>query len=102
MDGVGRVKALVSIDSLEERIIARDTESASGEDSLKVKEEYVLIKDGNNTKGLTLKVITPVIRGVAVSCEGGDSNIVRAEITKLVSAGLGISSNKVWVSKMKE
>ncbi len=102
VDGVGKVKVMVTLESLEERIVAQNSESESDQDATDEKNEYVLIESSGNTDGLTLKIITPVVRGVAISCEGAVSNAMRQEITKLVCAGLGISANKVWVTKMQE
>lgn len=102
VDGVGRVKVMVTLEALEERIVAQNTESESDSDSSEEKNEYVLLEDSGDTDGLTLKIITPVIRGVAISCEGAVSSAMKQEIIKLVSTGLGIPSSKVWVTKMQE
>ena len=41
------------------------------------------------------------IVGAAVVCEGGDDPRVRAEITRLLCAALGIGANRVYVSAAK-
>ncbi len=102
VDGVGKVKVMVTLDSLEERIIAQNTENESSDGSYEAKNEYVLTEFSGDTDGLILKIITPVIRGVGISCEGAVSNTMKQEIKKLVCSALGIAENKVWVSKMQE
>lgn len=38
------------------------------------------------------------VTGAAVVCEGGDDPLVRAEVTRLLCAALGIGANRVYVS----
>ncbi len=102
VSGAGKVKVMVTFDAAEEKIYAVDTESESKADEYKYSEEYVIVEESGDTKGLTLKVIAPVIRGVGITCEGASSAVVRQEISKLVSAALGISANKIWVTVMEE
>ena len=52
-------------------------------------EEYVIIEQDGEDSGLIIKTLMPVYRGVAVSCEGGGSSVVKNEVTKLVTAALG-------------
>ncbi len=102
VEGAGKTKVLVSIECLEERTFAVNTESESSQDSTEYKEENVLIDASGGTDGLIINVTAPVIRGVGITCEGGGSVIVQQEITLLVSAALGVAQNKIKVSKMKE
>lgn len=102
VNGAGKVKVMVTFESFEEKIYAVNTESESSADSYEYIDEYVLVEDSGDTNGLTLKVIAPVIRGVGITCEGASSAVVKQEISKLVSAVLGISANKIWVTVMEE
>lgn len=102
VDGAGKVKVMVTLECLEERVVALNTQTKTGADSYDYSEEYVIVDTSGDEAGLTLKIITPVIRGVGITCEGGASSVVREEITKLVGSALGISSNKIWVTKMQE
>lgn len=102
VSGAGKVKVMVTFESLEERIYAINTESESSVDSYEYSDEYVLVENSGDTDGLTLKVLAPVIRGVGITCEGASSAVVKQEISKLVSAVLGISVNKIWVTVMEE
>lgn len=60
--------------------------------------EYVYLND-STTK---TKEIQPLIRGVLVVCEGGDSPVVVERITQAVTKALDISTAKVCVTKLSE
>lgn len=93
IDGAGRCKVMVTLDTSEENVYASDINSD--------KSEYVVIKTSSQEGGLLLKIIQPKIRGVAVVCDGGDSYITVNSITETVCSVLGISSTKVSVAKMQ-
>ena len=42
----------------------------------------------------------PVIRGIAVVCEGADDVTVNTQITQAVSVLTGVSTNRISISKM--
>ena len=93
IDGAGRCKVMVTLDTSEENVYASDINDG--------KSEYVVIKTSSDEGGLLLKIVQPKIRGVAVVCDGGDSYITVNNITEAVCSVLGISSTKVSVSKMQ-
>ena len=101
VDGVGRVRVCVTVDRLQANVYAVNTEQTSGPDRSEKSEKYVFTEEGGDTEGLVLYTVTPVIRGVAVSCEGGGSATVRQEVTRLIAAALGVSANKIWVARMQ-
>lgn len=94
IDGAGRCKVMVTLDTSEENIYASDINDS--------KSEYVVIKTSSDEGGLLLKIIQPKIRGVAVVCDGGDSYITVNSITDTVCSVLGISSSRVSVTKMSD
>lgn len=57
--------------------------------------EYVYLDDD---KTLT-KIIEPKIRGVAVTCTGGNDPVVKEKVTKLLSTVLSVSTSNISVSK---
>lgn len=101
VDGVGKVKVCLTVERMQTSVYAVNTEQTSEQDRLEKSEKYVLAEAGNDTQGLLLYTVMPEIRGVAVSCEGGGSVVVRQEVTRLVSAALGLPSNRIWVAKMQ-
>ncbi len=99
--GAGKVKVMVTVDSLEEKIYAVNTETESSPDGYSFSDEYVLIEQSGDDGGLVIKVTAPVIRGVGITCEGAESAGVKEEIIRLVSASLGIPVNRIWVTVMQ-
>ena len=101
VDGVGKVKVCVTLDRLQTNVYAVNAEQTSEPDRSQKSEKYVFTKVGNNEQGMILYTVMPQIRGVAVSCEGGGSLLVRQEVTRLIGAAFGIPSNRIWVTKMQ-
>lgn len=97
INGAGKVKVMVTIESGDERIYA--TENTKSERS--EEKSYVIIDSQGDDSGLLIKVSQPIVRGVAVVCQGADQPIVREEITNTVVSVLGISTNRVNIAKMR-
>lgn len=57
--------------------------------------EYIYLDDD---KTLT-KILEPKIRGVAVTCTGGDDPVVKEKVSKLLSTVLSISAGSISVGK---
>ena len=96
VDGVGRVKVLVTLENLQEFRCAENT--LSEEDAQRTKTEYVIVENSGEKTGLVLTVVSPKVRGVAVTCEGGASARVRQEVTNLICAAFDVGAAKVYVS----
>ncbi|MGN0453245.1 MAG: hypothetical protein ACI4GZ_05530 [Ruminococcus sp.] len=58
--------------------------------------EYIYLED----KKTLQKINEPKVRGVVVACEGGDSEVLKAEVTELLCTALNISSTKVCITKL--
>lgn len=97
IDGAGKVQVMVTIESGDEKVYA--TESKKSENN--EEKNYVLVDIEGSDSGLLLKIAQPEIRGVAIVCQGADSPTVRNAVVGAVTSVLGISSNRVNVSKMK-
>ena len=108
--GAGNTKVMVTLENGSEQIFARkdDSKTSLSDDGTRKSEsrnessEYVILRSDNSETGLVLKVIEPKIRGVAVLCEGADKVYVRQSITELLTAVLGIGSNRVNISKIAD
>lgn len=105
INGVGRVKVMVTLKSGEENKYAYDEsyQTKSGEQSSDRKGEskYVVIDGERGDECVLLKTEYPQVQGVIVVCDGGDSNTVKNDITNAVSALLDINTNNISVLKMK-
>ncbi|MBQ6421095.1 MAG: hypothetical protein IJK02_08495 [Clostridia bacterium] len=99
VDGVGKLRVIVTLDSMEAYVYARDT---GADINGGTRESVVLVGDSGGKEGLPEKLIAPSVRGVAVACEGGGSAAVRREVTALVGAALGVSANRIHVSRMEK
>lgn len=103
VQGVGKVKVCVTFDILEQTSFAQNTESETQEKGSETSVDYIIIENADGSEcGLPISIKAPQIRGIAVACEGGGSPKIRSEITMLLTAALGISSNRVYVSQYKE
>lgn len=105
IDGVGEAEVMVTLESSGEDVYLHNFDygenvEPSGKSNIEQKDEYVIIEDENGEKGIVVRVTQPKIRGVAVVCGGGGSEVVRARITEAVTALLDISSARVSVSEM--
>ena len=90
VSGVRRAEVLLTLDTSEEYVLAKDVES-NGD----YRKSVTVGADGG---GIELCVISPRIRGVAVVCTGGDKPTVQQKIISLLSSALGIDSSKISVA----
>ncbi|MDR0314834.1 MAG: hypothetical protein LBH71_02655 [Oscillospiraceae bacterium] len=113
IDGAGKTKVMVTLDSGTKSIYAIDEAfdesndiSTNGENSDErykhnSKKEYIIVKNSENDEtGMVIEVMQPQIRGVAVVCEGANSAVVKQNITDTITAVLNISSTRVSITKM--
>lgn len=105
IDGAGATKVMVTLESGGEDIYLHDFDygenaDPSGKNSVERKDEYVIIDGSSGEQGIVVRRAEPKVRGVAVVCEGGGSEQVRAQIIEAVTALLDISSARVSVAKM--
>ena len=106
IEGAGSVSVMVTIETGEENVYAKQVKSDEQSDDEKTASqyeyEYIVVKSGTSSEnGMLLKVIEPNIRGVAIVCDGGDNAAVRENIINTVSAVLNIKTNKISVCKKK-
>lgn len=97
IDGVGKADVMVSLASTEEYIYAEAEKS----DSSRKECEYVIIENDGGEEALVKKIVYPEISGVVVVCKGGGSDKVRECVYNTLVAALGITSDKIYVTKME-
>lgn len=105
IDGAGSTKIMVTLENSGEDIYLHDFDygenvDSSGKNSVERKDEYVIVDGSAGEQGIVVRRAEPKVRGVAVVCEGGGSEYVRAQIVEAVTALLDISSARVSVAKM--
>lgn len=97
-DGAGDVHVLLTLDSGSEYVYASDVEQKKDGENGSVTREYLIVSASGGDEPVKVTEIYPRIRGVAVVCSGGDRSDVREKITSLLSAALGIPTNRIRVS----
>ena len=90
LGGVSNVKVMVVQECGTEYIYATDKEVSQDRENT----EYYSAGD---KEALLIKEISPIIKGVAVVCDGKGSTSVKAKITELVSSVLDIPSTRIFV-----
>jgi len=93
--GADNVHVCVTLAGGYTAVYAQNSQSSSSG----YKNEFVLSGSGSNEKALLVGYSVPQVSGVGIVCVGGGKPEVRQEIIALVSAALGISSNKIYVSE---
>ena len=106
IEGAGECKIMVTLDTGEENIYAKQSKNQNENRDQSSKQtdeyEYVVLKSSSSTEeGMLLKVIEPNVRGVAIVCQGGDDPRIKENIISTVSAVLDIKTNKISITKMK-
>lgn len=103
VEGAGEVYVMITLESCYENVFAKDydnkTQTQKDSSDSNVTEELVVVKNPEGENGVVVKVYEPVIKGVAVVCEGADNIKVKSAITEAVCALFDISSTKVSVTK---
>ena len=87
VSGVSGVEVLVSLESGFRRTYAVDH---SGDPAT--------VGSGNAEQALLVGIKPPMISGVAIVCHGGNDPTVQQRLTEMISTGLGIASNRVYVT----
>ncbi|MEG0769208.1 MAG: stage III sporulation protein AG [Ruthenibacterium sp.] len=109
VQGAGKATVMITLDTSGETVYARNeksnTETQSGEAGVQNRKssfesDYPIIDTGSSDAPIVEARLLPEIKGVAVVCEGGDDITVISRVTELVSVVLGLSTNRICVTKM--
>ncbi len=114
IEGVGKVKILVTLENGTEYVYAEEGKSSGersqsfdqgqlvkSEENASTEKKYILLDiDGTGEQALLLKQVEPKIKGVVVVCEGAGNPVVNQRVTTAVTTALGISSTRVCVIKI--
>ena len=85
--GVSETKVFLTLDTSSEYIYQGDGVS-----------DFLILSSEEGETAVKLCEIYPMVRGIAVVCEGGDSPRIKETVTDLLSAALGLSTNKIKVA----
>lgn len=87
VEGIKNVNVIVTLESSTEKQYAQNESTF----------DYITITSSGKNEPIYISEIYPYVRGVAISCTNGSSDYVKEKITRLVSAYLGISSNRIEI-----
>ena len=78
------------------------TESERESSGSELKEGYITVKSADGgEQALLITAEMPQVRGVAIVCEGGDSELINEKIQNTVTAALNITSKRVYICGRK-
>lgn len=114
IEGVGEVEVLITLKESETTVLEKDvpaeisetteTDAEGGKRTIieKKQEEatiYTVNEAGQNVPYVT-KIIQPVVEGVVVIAQGGDSEVVKQNIIDAIQVLFDLNTNKIRVVKM--
>lgn len=100
IDGAGEAVVMVTLESGEEQVYALDTNDKSSDTCRETESSITVIETDDGDQAIVLKQIQPIIKGVAIVCEGANAVTVREAVVSAVSTVLGIPSSRVSISPM--
>ena len=101
IDGAGNVKVCITVATDERYVYATEGKRNQSGNTTEEEKKYVIIGNGSEKTALVETVQPPAITGAVVACSGYDSPAVQEQIYKATSAVLGISTGKIYVTKLK-
>ena len=114
VEGIGKVKVMITLASSEERMTLQDTDNTESstdeqdsnggsrqQEEYSLKSENVIISSDGNEYPYVVQVNSPKIEGVAVVAEGAGSGKKDSEIIDAVVALFSIEPHKIKVMKME-
>lgn len=104
MEGVGRVKLMLTVSGGTELELARDEnmQEKSGSE-IRQEQETVTINRGSGQQEVVVTARRyPAYQGAVVVCDGADSAAVRLQITEAVAVLTGLPSHQIRVIKWNE
>ncbi|MBQ8545908.1 MAG: hypothetical protein IJ437_03080 [Clostridia bacterium] len=87
VDGIRNVNVIVTLDTSGEQVYAQNEGSY----------DFLTITSNGKQSPVYIGEIYPNVRGVAIACTNGSQDEVKNKITRLISAYLGISSNRIEI-----
>lgn len=102
LDGAGKVKVLLSINSGERYYYQTDEDLQRTDASVDQRKETVIITSKDREEcGLLQRTDPPTYLGAVVLCQGADSARVKLAVVDAVSTVTGLGADRISVLKMK-
>ncbi|MCM1143777.1 MAG: stage III sporulation protein AG [Blautia sp.] len=115
IDGAGEVEVLITLKESEERILGKDipeevketleTDAEGGSRTVTERQTQestiYTVNEAGQSVPYVQKIVQPVVEGVVVIAQGGDSEVVKDNIIETIQVLFGMDTNKIRVVKMK-
>lgn len=98
ISGVEEAEVLLTLDCSTEYVYAQNEQRNKTDSAENISADYLILNQGDRSDAVLLMEIYPKIRGIAIVCTGGNEVVVQKTIIDLLSAALGISSNRIKVA----
>lgn len=92
ISGIKKAQVVVTLDTSSEHVYAQNQSTY----------DFLTINSSSGETPVHITDIYPTVRGIAISCTNGDNSEVKMRITRLISAYLGISSNRIEIVSIKQ
>lgn len=110
MDGVGKVRVMITLENLGETVIEKDkntvrnstteVDSAGGSRNTTDFSDVEETVYGEDNSPYISKMMTPSVQGVVVSAQGGGNKKVAENISEAIQALFGLEAHKIKIVKM--
>ena len=113
MDGVGKVKVMLTLADSGEHIVEKEEKSQSQEvtetdasggsrttKEIQKENTAVFVENGSDTYPYVNREVLPAVEGVVVVAQGGDNPTVVSDISDMVMALFKVEAHKIKVVKM--
>lgn len=101
MEGVGEASVLLTLEQGERLEYVFDRSDSRTESGGSVQMELVTLSQSGGQVPVLLQTESPVFRGAAVVCQGGESAAVRLLVTQTIQSLTGLSADRIVITKMK-
>lgn len=101
IDGAGEVEVYLTVGTGERYIYAAEGRKSSQDNRTEEEKKYVMTGGSGQREPLIETVEAPAVTGAVVVCTGCGDPAVEERLYKAVAAALGISTAKIYVTKMK-
>ncbi|MBO5439023.1 MAG: hypothetical protein J6A53_00030 [Clostridia bacterium] len=87
IEGIKKARVMVTLDTTFEKVYAQNQSTL----------DLLTINTSDGKSPVYITEVYPTVRGIAIACTNGDNDEVKMKITRLISAYLGISSNRIEI-----
>lgn len=98
ISGITEAEVLLTLDCSTEYVYAQNKQKSGSEGSESYTTDYLILNQGEKDNAVLLMEVYPKIRGIAVVCTGGNDAVVQQTVIDLLSAALGVSTNRIKVA----